>query len=205
MSVARDSSFTIGMTNILHLPFLPSQQPPTHPPCNDSPHSASSPASVSVRDPSHSAHDGIPPRCAPHHTRNRRRRRRARWFPPRNHQARSSLPHWHRTSPLIQPREQGKKLKRTPGRSVMTNSTYERLSSDTMDTLYDHLEQLVEEWSPEGTHGWEIEYSVRPPSSHALTFLTDPARLVRRPDLGLGTTRNLRDQQATAQPTDMAQ
>lgn len=44
----------------------------------------------------------------------------------------------------------------------MNNSTYERLSSDTMDTLYDHLEALVEEWSPEGTHGWEIEYSVRP-------------------------------------------
>ncbi|KAI5450800.1 Mitochondrial matrix iron chaperone [Naganishia albida] len=41
----------------------------------------------------------------------------------------------------------------------MDNATYERLSSETMDTLYDHLEALVEEWGPEGTHGWEIEYS----------------------------------------------
>jgi frataxin len=30
-----------------------------------------------------------------------------------------------------------------------------------MDTLYDSLEALVEEWSPEGTHGWDLEYSVR--------------------------------------------
>lgn len=46
MSVARDSSFTIGMTSGLHLPFLPSQ--PNHPPTHHAtthptPHPPSSP------------------------------------------------------------------------------------------------------------------------------------------------------------------
>lgn len=30
-----------------------------------------------------------------------------------------------------------------------------------MDTLHDSLEAMVEEYSPEGANGWEVEYSVR--------------------------------------------
>lgn len=29
-----------------------------------------------------------------------------------------------------------------------------------MDTLHDNLEAMVEEYSPEGANGWEVEYSV---------------------------------------------
>ena len=58
----------------------------------------------------------------------------------------------------------------------MDNATYERLSSETMDTLYDHLEALVEEWGPEGTHGWEIEYSVRSFSAQPLCTPTNAVR-----------------------------
>ncbi|GHJ85466.1 hypothetical protein NliqN6_1868 [Naganishia liquefaciens] len=47
----------------------------------------------------------------------------------------------------------------TPLATTMTSAAYDRLATETMDTLYDSLEQLVEEWSPEGTHGWEVEYS----------------------------------------------
>ena len=43
----------------------------------------------------------------------------------------------------------------------MTSAAYDRLATETMDTLYDACEALVEEWSPEGTRGWEVEYSVR--------------------------------------------
>lgn len=46
----------------------------------------------------------------------------------------------------------------------MSAAQYDRLATQTMDTLYDSLEALVEEWSPEGTHGWDLEYSVRVPA-----------------------------------------
>jgi len=51
--------------------------------------------------------------------------------------------------------------------SVISVPQYDKLANETMENLYDALEALVEEWSPEGSHGWEIEYSV----SHPLSLL----------------------------------
>ena len=42
----------------------------------------------------------------------------------------------------------------------MSAADYEKHSNETMETLHDQLEALVEEYSPEGANGWECEYSV---------------------------------------------
>lgn len=42
-----------------------------------------------------------------------------------------------------------------------------------MEALHEHLEALVEEYSPEGANGWEVEYSVshcRKVLMHALSL-----------------------------------
>ncbi|KAJ9128061.1 hypothetical protein QFC24_000352 [Naganishia onofrii] len=64
------------------------------------------------------------------------------------------------TSPMVPAAEAPGSVQPSVTGDVLTVPQYERLANETMETLYDALEALVEEWSPEGTHGWEIEYSV---------------------------------------------
>ncbi len=44
----------------------------------------------------------------------------------------------------------------------MTAADYEKYSNLAMEMLHERLERLVEEYSPEGANGWEVEYSVSP-------------------------------------------
>jgi hypothetical protein len=43
---------------------------------------------------------------------------------------------------------------------TLTANEYEKVSNITMEILHERLERLVEEYSPEGANGWEVEYSV---------------------------------------------
>jgi hypothetical protein len=47
--------------------------------------------------------------------------------------------------------------------STLSASDYEKVANLAMDVLHERLESLVEEYSPEGSNGWEVEYSVRFP------------------------------------------
>jgi hypothetical protein len=45
--------------------------------------------------------------------------------------------------------------------SHLTTREYENIANDTMDRLHENLEIYVEEYGPEGSGAWEVEYSVR--------------------------------------------
>lgn len=101
-------------------------------------------------------------------------------------------------------------LSLSPLYRAMTESDYARFSDEAMEELHARLEEMVEEYSPEGQDAWEVEYSVGlqnileiiglPPLSTAdIAFTVRSSHTVARP------AWYICDQQATPEPADLVE